>query len=297
MALKWSLRVWNFSNFIAKKCRFLITARLFSQNWWGVAFPHVTGGGIAGFFEIFWRIFLIFWKTGKNLLDFRINFIDVFHSGVKLLLRLVLILSILGKFSRTDARPTVDGSLHIVIIDDRLLHLSYLAENRIFFFSVTASVGQVVIFFVSWSSVFTVPHTQIHEVFTFNIIFQCALLEPVDCEGLFQVVVSEGWCCPVMVNAVLCILSNGWTGEDFAVLAFFQTIDPFASWGCIIFFFDFFDSLVGLAGLQFRVTVEVWEIVALAGGVALLVGDVGETVIFHTKQLTNFYYQNYWYYL
>ena len=282
MALIWFLRFSDLSNSVAKKCRIFVVTCFLLQDRGHAAFPQVAGASIARLFEILWGIFLIFRKAGENLFDFGVDLIDVFHSGVELLLIFVLVFGILGELGWRDARPTVDGRLHIVVIDDGLLHLSHFAENCLLLLAAAAAVGQVFVFFVGGSSVVALSRAQIHEVFTFDVIFQGAFLKSVDCEGLLEVVVSEGGCGSVLVDAFFCFLSVGGACEQLAVSAFFEAVDPFASWGGVILFFDFLDSLVGLAGLQFWVAVEVWEIAALAGGVGLFVGDVGEAVVFHS---------------
>jgi hypothetical protein len=272
MAFVRFLRLWNFSNLIAKECRLFISNRLFLGE----------RCRITGLLDILGRIFLILWKTGEDLLDFRVNLIDIFHSGIELLLRLILILAILCKFGRSNAWPAVEWTLHIVIIDDRLLHLPHLTENGLLLFAVAAAVGRIVILLVIGPSIFAVHSPWIHKVLGIQVISECAFLESVDGKGLLEVVASEWGDGPMLVNTLLSLLSCSRPGQQLAVLALFQAFNPFTAGWSIILFFYFLDSQIGLAGLQFWVPVEVREIVALAGGVGLLVGNVGEAVVFHS---------------
>ena len=78
---------------------------------------------------------------------------------------------VLAELCRGDAGSAIDGTLHIVVIDDGLLHLSHLAENGLFLLAISAPVGCIVIFFVDRSAVISVAGTEIHEVLAVGVIF------------------------------------------------------------------------------------------------------------------------------
>lgn len=158
---------------------------------------------------------------------------------------------ILRELGRCDAGPDVDGILHIIVIDDGLLHLSHLAENGLLLFAISTPVGSIVILLVYRHSVIPVTSPKIHEVLVIWVIFKCALLKTIDCEGLFEVIASESGGRSMLINAFLPFLSYSGSGQEFTVFALFQTFNPFTAGGRVILFFDFLDSHICLAGLQF----------------------------------------------
>lgn len=133
---------------MSEKCRLL---------WSGI---FLVVAGVIGFFEVFRWIFLIFRKAGKNLLDFGVDLIDIFHPRIKIFLGVILTLSIIGILGRCDATSWIDRILHIVVIvDNRLLHLSDLTEDDLLLFSVAALKGGIIVLLVIRPAVVSISHT------------------------------------------------------------------------------------------------------------------------------------------
>lgn len=81
------------------------------------------------------------------------------------------------------------------------------------------------------------------------------------------------------------------TNAKLILLALLETLNALPPRWRIILFFNLLDLEVGIRGFELGVAVEVGEVVALADGVGLLVGDVRETVVFHVWKLTNYKYK------
>lgn len=78
----------------------------------------------------------------------------------------------------------------------------------------------------------------------------------------------------VLINGLFVVLLGCGSAEEFTVLTFLQAFNSFPAGGSIILFFNFLNPQIGFAGLEFRVTVDVREIVAFTGDVGLLVSYV-----------------------
>lgn len=65
------------------------------------------------------------------------------------------------------------------------------------------------------------------------------------------------------------------------LLALLETLNAFPPRWRVVLLLDLLDLEVGIRGFELGVAVEIGEVVALADGIGLLTGYVGETVIFH----------------
>lgn len=89
-----------------------------------------------------------------------------------------------------------------------------------------------------------------------------------------------------MIVSIISLLSLP-TNAHLIVLTLFETLYALPPRWRIVLFLNLLDFEVGIRGFELGVAVEVGEVVALANCVGLLVGYVGETVVFHVWKLTN----------
>lgn len=203
---------------------------------------------------------------------------------------------------RRSVASTINRTLHQILIDQGLFHLSYFTEQSFFIFSgVGFNIISVFGSFLERLSSF-IASTKAINVSAVDIIFKHALLEPIHSKRLFERIGSKSWCrlmMKVFVNSLAWVIF-GLRWVLFAIfkvrssrlnklLTFLETVDSFSTVGCFVFAFDFLDALIGLFGFEFRVTVAVWEIRRLASQIGFIRSWVGEAVVFHLLNLTNNY--------
>lgn len=206
---------------------------------------------------------------------------------------------------RWNTGPRIDWTSHIVVMKNRLFHLSHLTKYNFLILSSTRLQRIDTVFFVIFC--FEITDLIVSDAIQFfgvDVIFQHIFLDAVDCEWFFEVVSTKSWGRPMVdmtlfsiqiavfgiqprffgVDRVLFWVLFGWKSIFHAqISAFVETLNSFPSGRSIIFLFDFLYSWVGFCYLEFGVTVEGRLVVGFADVVWILGCNVGKTVVFHVK--------------
>jgi hypothetical protein len=216
-------------------------------------------GICAIIFQKLRRVLLALSQTRKNLLNFRINFINILNSWIELTF-IISAVDHLTIVSWGYARSWIDRTSHIIVVNDWLLHLSNFTYKNFFLLKRLWLKRLQIIFFINFSPIlFEIIISDTVKFFWVDITFESAFLKSVDCKWFFKMIstkVGSGLIIWITIfhNKIvffrlkivlfgIVIWGNSLSNE---ISALFETLYSLPSRWSIILLFDFLDSWVSL---------------------------------------------------